>query len=237
MAHAKFTKETVFEAADQLTISGEKPTITRIRDHIGGGSPNDITNWMKEWRNRQQKISDAQRIPAPSGITEQANVFLADFVSMVWDSARTEAERKLSAERQALSEAQAELEQETGEALEMAEKLNSENMALKTQLQALQAANDEIKANLEMLKSQAGSFKHELDIAVIEKDAAMREAKSMQEQVEKQQALLDIDRSKIDELQAEARRYREKQADAEREAALLKGELSAMSVLTKKSKV
>lgn len=87
MAHAKCTKETVFEAADQLLADGEKPTITRIRDVIGGGSPNDITAWMKEWRTRRQKITDAQRVPAPGNIKDQANVFLNDFIATVWDTA------------------------------------------------------------------------------------------------------------------------------------------------------
>jgi hypothetical protein len=229
MAHAKFTKEAVFEAADQLIAGGEKPTITRIRDIIGGGSPNDITSWMKEWRSRQQKILDAQRIPAPSGIRDQANVFLSDFVATVWDSARAEAERKLTAERQALSEAQTELELETGEALEIAEMLNVENMALKTQLQVLQAANAEIKAAMDVLKLQTESFKHAHDLAVVEKESTMREINTIKTQADRQQTMLETAQLKIDELQAEARKYREMQAKAERETALLQGELKAMS--------
>lgn len=154
MAHAKFTKETVFEAAEKLLSSGESPTITRIREEIGGGSPNDITAWMKEWRNQQQKLSDAQKVPAPGNIRDQANLFLSEFVTTVWDTARIEAGNKLKAERQALSDAQAELEHETSEALEMAETLNAENLALKNRIQELEAAGIESRKQIGALQTQ-----------------------------------------------------------------------------------
>jgi chromosome segregation ATPase len=300
MAHAKFTKETVFEAADKLVATSEKPTITRIRDIIGGGSPNDITAWMKEWRTQRQKLSDAQKVPAPGSIRDQATLFLSEFVTSIWDTARTEADNKLKTERQALSDAQAELEQETSESLEMAENLNAENLGLKTKIQELEAAGTEsdkqidalqsqierdrksiddlfkekdrltkeqsearadakqantqaaklsgelgelrrhsacIKSELETLKLQAEVFKRERDVAQTEKEASIRETNAIKSQAVKQQTALDAALLKIDALQAEVRQSRNKQAEAEREAAALQGELKSMTLLAEKPKI
>ncbi|MGZ8160567.1 MAG: DNA-binding protein, partial [Methylobacter sp.] len=111
---------------------------------------------MKEWRTRRQKITDAQRVPARGNIKDQANVFLNDFIATVWDTAKSEADNKLKAERQALSEAQAELEQETGEALEMAENLNAENLALKAKIQELENVRADDQKRINTMATQAG---------------------------------------------------------------------------------
>lgn len=175
MAHARFTKEAVFEAADQLLAEGEKPTITRIRDIIGGGSPNDITAWMKEWRTRQQKITDAQQIPAPGNIKDQASVFLTEFVTTIWNTARTEANNKLKAERQALSDAQAALELETSDALEVAESLNIENAELKTQIASLEETDRENTKKTNELLQQLDLSKNAFDDLTKERDRLERE--------------------------------------------------------------
>lgn len=41
------TESDVHAAADQLVAAGERPTIERIRAHLGTGSPNTVLRWLE----------------------------------------------------------------------------------------------------------------------------------------------------------------------------------------------
>ncbi len=46
------TESDVHTAADELVAKGERPTVERIRAHLGTGSPNTVTRWLETWWNR-----------------------------------------------------------------------------------------------------------------------------------------------------------------------------------------
>lgn len=43
------TESDVHTAADELVAAGERPTVERIRAHLGTGSPNTVTRWLNTW--------------------------------------------------------------------------------------------------------------------------------------------------------------------------------------------
>lgn len=43
------TEQQVPAAADALVAGGERPTVERIRQHLGTGSPNTVTRWLESW--------------------------------------------------------------------------------------------------------------------------------------------------------------------------------------------
>jgi len=43
------TESDVHTAADELVANGERPTVERIRAHLGTGSPNTVTRWLDTW--------------------------------------------------------------------------------------------------------------------------------------------------------------------------------------------
>ena len=43
------TEDDVHQAADALVAGGERPTVDRIRSHLGTGSPNTVTRWLETW--------------------------------------------------------------------------------------------------------------------------------------------------------------------------------------------
>ena len=43
------TEHDVHTAADALVAAGERPTVERIRAHLGTGSPNTVTRWLETW--------------------------------------------------------------------------------------------------------------------------------------------------------------------------------------------
>lgn len=43
------TEDDVHTAADALVAAGERPTVERIRGHLGTGSPNTVVRWLETW--------------------------------------------------------------------------------------------------------------------------------------------------------------------------------------------
>lgn len=43
------TESDVHTAADELIANGDRPTVERIRAHLGTGSPNTVTRWLETW--------------------------------------------------------------------------------------------------------------------------------------------------------------------------------------------
>lgn len=59
----------VHTAADELVAKGERPTVDRIRAHLGTGSPNTVTRWLETWWKNlgirlQSKQPDLKETPA-----------------------------------------------------------------------------------------------------------------------------------------------------------------------------
>lgn len=104
------TQEQVNDAADALVAVGERPTVERVRAHLGTGSPNTVMRMLDVWRGslaqRLREIIQLPDVPAEAG---QA-------FSELWRLAVTHAERlahaALTEERQALLAAQTSLAQE-----------------------------------------------------------------------------------------------------------------------------
>ena len=43
------TESDVHTAADEIVGLGERPTVERVRAHLGTGSPNTVTRWLETW--------------------------------------------------------------------------------------------------------------------------------------------------------------------------------------------
>ena len=56
---ATVTKETVAAAADALEARGLKVSVRTVRDHLGGGSPNQITPLLAAWREKKPQVAQA----------------------------------------------------------------------------------------------------------------------------------------------------------------------------------
>ncbi len=88
----------VHTAADELVAKGERPTVERIRAHLGTGSPNTVTRWLETWWNRLGAR-------APAVLVELAGQWWELALKHAQEAARRElasSERALAAERDAL---------------------------------------------------------------------------------------------------------------------------------------
>jgi len=128
MPRPGITYEQVAQAASILVEQGNKPTIQRIRDELGTGSPNTIHRYLRDWKAAQ----------AP---TQRAVIQLPDaLIRAVAD----EIERQVSIAR-AEVEAQAQESQQTADMLaEMGEELEAQTEQLLSQVNHLESERDDV---------------------------------------------------------------------------------------------
>ncbi|WP_413974851.1 DNA-binding protein [Stenotrophomonas acidaminiphila] len=96
------TETDVHTAADELVANGDRPTVERIRAHLGTGSPNTVTRWLDTWWKNlgirlQPKRPDLK--DAPAALAELAGQWWA----LALEHARESVLEELADTRQSLA--------------------------------------------------------------------------------------------------------------------------------------
>lgn len=104
------TEKQVHAAADAVVSAGERPTVERIRAHLGTGSPNTVTrhldSWWVELGARLEALVPRVALPdAPDAVQRLAGELWTQAVAAARDGALAE----LAGERDALEQARAAL--------------------------------------------------------------------------------------------------------------------------------
>lgn len=82
------TEEDVWTACDALLLAGSRPTIERVRQHIGRGSPNTVSPYLDTWfKGLGPRIQDPAAFAAPSGVPDPVQTAASHF----WEAAQAEA--------------------------------------------------------------------------------------------------------------------------------------------------
>lgn len=186
----------IHAAADALTANGKRPTLAAIREAIGGGSFTTISEAMKCWTGRHATPTEPDN--TPESVTRAG----VEQAITLWKQAKAQADEQLNAERTALNQARAELEQETAEAAGLADELTAENESLKTTIEQLQRDAAARAQELAMVTNKATAA-----------EAALSECRARAEQLEKQ----------LERADAKAETATETAAKAREEAAELRG--------------
>lgn len=111
------TETDVHGAADALVAAGERPTVERIRAHLGTGSPNTVIRWLDTWWQALggRLANDRGRSALPD-----APSVIAALAAELWEqallAARTEAEARLEGDRSALAAERANMQQALAQA-------------------------------------------------------------------------------------------------------------------------
>lgn len=114
------TEAQVHAAADAIVIAGERPTVERIRAHLGTGSPNTVTklldNWWTGLGKRLAALAPTVAIPdAPAAVQRLAGELWTQAVA----TAREQARLALAVEHEALERARAVLAAEQSQGSEL----------------------------------------------------------------------------------------------------------------------
>lgn len=104
MARSGVTEEQVARAADELVLAGERPTIERVRAHLGTGSPNTLIRHLDAWWKRlgERLIESRRQVELPDAPTE-----VSEAASAMWRLALVRAAdvaaARLNQDREALA--------------------------------------------------------------------------------------------------------------------------------------
>lgn len=211
------TESDVHTAADTLVANGERPTVERIRAHLGTGSPNTVTRWLETWWKNlglrlQPKRPDLK--DAPAALAELAGQWWALALQHARESILeelTDARQTLAAEYDELRAQQQTFAEEASELHAKATaSAQSERLAL-TQVAELRQLVDQLQSQLaaslqqrskteqrleqmEAARQALDARQHELqELARSERESLIEHARSVEDR-----ALREIDQIRQD---------------------------------------
>lgn len=140
------TYETVAQACQALDAEGKRPSVRGIIAYLGGGSPNVVLDYQRQWKEGRPVVR-AEEIQVDPRIGQ----IVADQISQAVTKARSDIEAQLiEAEQDAETVGKAGREAE-----EKAKALDAELEVAKGQLQTLSGQIDQLKADAEQVKADA----------------------------------------------------------------------------------
>lgn len=140
------TYEAVAAACEAITVSGSRPSVRSIIAHLGGGSPNSVLDYQRQWKAGRPvvKATDIQ-------IDPRIGQIIAEQISAAVTTSRADIEGQLFE-----AEQDAEIVSKAGkEAEERVTALESELELAKAQIQSQVAQIDHLKAAAEQVKTDA----------------------------------------------------------------------------------
>jgi chromosome segregation ATPase len=174
MARPGITYNEVVGAIDSIIAAGADPTIQRIRDNLGSGSPNTIHKHLSSWRDaRPPSQRTAPELPADlqsAILREIARQAAGDRAALEKDLAATQKEAAVLAR--------------TGEELEeLNTELVAQNEALAAEKERLAALAEERKKEVEELKKELTRERQAAEHARIQVAQAFNKAEVLNEQL------------------------------------------------------
>ncbi len=160
-----------------MNARGIRPTVTRIRAALGGGSPNDLAPALKSWKESFQPAAySADRLSPPS---QRLPAQIADLVHEIWQRASIAAvvERKGSGAARALAMR-----------TEEAQSLKTQVTSLRDQLQHESIAFGELRAQAARHEAVARDALARLDASEARERRALRDLGSARERISELEA-------------------------------------------------
>lgn len=175
----------VWAAADQLLAEGLRPTIERVRQKIGRGSPNTVSPMLERWF-----ATLGKRLGSGSGVSVQgpaANAMppaLLQVARQLWDAARGEAAKTQAQQAEALRR---EIELK-------AAALEDQQVQLRQREVAFEHTRGSLESALASSRQALESVKGQLSEASRLQDSAQSEIRRLRESLAQAQAQLDAQR-------------------------------------------
>lgn len=190
----------VHNAADDLVALGERPTVERIRSHLGTGSPNTVTRWLETWwqtlgtRLRQRAIEAAQPgVPEP----------VASLTQRLWQAALKEAEHhalaQLQAERSALEGRGRTLDLEQASMRAEAEAAREQQRTAEAAAAAATTAGELLTVQVAQLTTQVQDLLRQRDGAFARGERLDQELEDARRAIKKDAEVREEQRRAIDE--------------------------------------
>lgn len=147
----------VHMAADEIVAAGERPTVERIRAHLGTGSPNTVTRWLETWWKRLgDRLEADDRSRAIPDVPEAVSRLAFEWWALALNHARSNADDALATRR----------------------------LALETEIRAVEQDRETFVAEAAALREQMSSANHEAQLAAAQTAELQRLARRLEAQLE-----------------------------------------------------
>jgi chromosome segregation ATPase len=204
------SKEEVAAAAQAVRDTGKKPTLQRVREHLGRGSYTTIGEYLKAWKATDTTSEPAMTEPVPTSLDERMQALRSE----LWTHAVELANGRLAAERQSLEAERTRFEVEMREASELADDLTLKLETAQAHGQDLAKQLAQQGQALEASRQEAVQARHAAELADTRND-------------ETHASLADTKQA-LSKAQSDAEESRSREAAAREEAARLSGQLQAL---------
>ena len=222
----------VWEAADALMHEGLRPTIERVRQKIGSGSPNTVSPMLERWFATLGKRLDGHGVSLADGEAHQLPLGIVQAAKLFWETARREADlaqvqkteaarRELELQRESLVQRESELTQREASfeqaRVALDEALASSRQAVTAMETQMQAQQQESARLLGDSEAEVRRLRKALDEAVASKEAlrekaamelgaAQRDAREAEQRhvAHERRLLAEVDRERLAARQAAA---------------------------------
>lgn len=157
----------VHTAADELVAAGERPTVERIRAHLGTGSPNTVTRHLDTWwqgLGRRLHIQQV-RLAVPDA-PEVVTALAGEWWEQALEAARTECTQALAIERSTLLKDHEALNEERARLADESSALRAELDAARRSLQVTQVQATEQQRLIDQLQGQTRELAQQRDMAL-----------------------------------------------------------------------
>ena len=224
------TESDVFTACDALLLAGERPTIERVRQTIGRGSPNTVSPMLDAWfKGLGRRLQDPGAFAAPPDVPEPILQAAQHFWEVALSLARADIDRRVH-EGLAANAAELATEKEAAAAaVASAAELGTHVARLQSELAEQSALLDQARQSLAAEGARVVELRAALSLAG--ERLCQQEERSTAELAElKRQLVAALDRADAADRRValELERERTTRAKAERQADSLLKRLDAM---------
>lgn len=217
MATQKATKELVFQAANELQLMGEKPSSLKVYKKIQCGSFTTIGNYLELWRDEQEE-PDKLDFELPDAVSQDSDLF----IRKMWSVAKAQADEQIQIERDALSRREKELEEETSQAIDMANEVSERLETEQEKYNALIDQYNEKVKHFNELDKALSLLKQSLSHEQKKTETLERQLTESKEELTKQEEISLQSDKQIHSLENQVNKLREQLAATTDENAVFK---------------
>jgi chromosome segregation ATPase len=176
------TQDQVNQAADAITAAGERPTVERIRAHLGTGSPNTVTRMLDAWRQGlAERLRQASLLP---DLPDEVGQAMTALWTQALQHARTEAQQALKAEHEALQRAAADLDARVSEQTAQLAAAEADR-AIAIEAAKLATGRAEVQQQLiDRVQSELKTREHELERLVAQNQALVTAESQLRQEIQ-----------------------------------------------------
>ncbi|PPU26103.1 DNA-binding protein [Xanthomonas arboricola] len=236
------TESDVHGAADALVADGERPTVERIRAHLGTGSPNTVVRWLETWWQGlgSRLATDRQVRITTANVPEAVASLAGQWWTLALDHARVHADEALAADRASLLDARETLERDRHTMQTEFARLKSLTHEAQQAEQLAAARTWELDRLVEQLQRQLAELGQQRDALALRATGAEGASEMLRIQLQELQDVARAERdnlsqhvrttedrahAEIDRARQESKQAKQQLATSRREAALTERQL------------